>query len=296
MTSHTNSSNDPCLYILQQLHEACRRKKLDDYRSTWEEGQFLREVYFRYRSGHRSAWRMLMVRLSREADLAWSVREILLSLTILQEEEEPQTVERRDSASGGRELQKERLLRLYPDENDARRVQLATRPPDLRPMPIECEELILAVLNIWHPKWRSCYRTDDEHSLRVVRGLQSDDRPKQNQKSRQGAIKYIEQKPGLAGHARIGRVQYSKSRSTIYYRGRTLRSLNGSGYKANYIDVDSRLEYWISNCKRNGDDTLYGGLIEIDEDAREEYWTEIRKQPENAHLTQFRSLGKYSKR
>lgn len=55
-------------------------------------------------------------------------------------------------------------------------------------------------------------------------------------------------------------------------------------------------EYRISNCKKNGNDTLYPGVIEIDKDVREEYRTTIRQQPENAHLTKFRSEGKYAKR
>ena len=111
-----------------------------------------------------------------------------------------------------------------------------------------------------------------------------------------GTIMYIEEKPGLAGHARIGRVTFSATRKTIYYLGRKLQSLKGSGYKANYFNVESGLEYWISNCKRDGNDTLYPGTVEIDDDAREEYWTTIRWMPQNVHLTKFRSEGKYAKR
>ena len=111
-----------------------------------------------------------------------------------------------------------------------------------------------------------------------------------------GVVMYIEEKPGLAGHARIGRVKFSHSRRTVYYCGRKLQSLNGSGYKANFFNVDTGLEYWISGCKKNGNDTLYPGIIEIDEDAREEYWLRIRNKPENVHLTRIRSEGKYSKR
>ncbi len=111
-----------------------------------------------------------------------------------------------------------------------------------------------------------------------------------------GVIMYIEEKHGLAGHARIGRVSFSHSRRTVYYRGRRLQSLNGNGYKANYFNVESGLEYWISGCKKSGNDTLYPGIIEIDDDAREEYWIQIRKKPESVHITKFRSEGKYSKR
>jgi hypothetical protein len=52
--------------------------------------------------------------------------------------------------------------------------------------------------------------------------------------------------------------------------------------KANYFDVETGEEYWISGCKRNGEDRLYGERkpVEIDEDVRAKYWTEIRGQPE----------------
>lgn len=93
---------------------------------------------------------------------------------------------------------------------------------------------------------------------------------------------YIESKAsGLTGPARIGRVTFSKTGRTLYYRGQTFRSLKGSGFKANY-DVGTGEEYWISGPKRYGSDRLYGERIAvgIDDDAREEYWTEIRGQPE----------------
>lgn len=113
---------------------------------------------------------------------------------------------------------------------------------------------------------------------------------------RESVVMYIEEKPGLTGHARIGRVTFSSSGKTIYYAGRRLQSLKGAGYKANYFNVDSGLEYWISRCKKNGNDTLYPGTIAIDEDARVEYWTQIRNMPDNVHVKKFRSEGKYSKR
>jgi hypothetical protein len=92
----------------------------------------------------------------------------------------------------------------------------------------------------------------------------------------------IECKAGrLTGAARIGRVTFSKTGKTLYYRGRQFRSLKGDGFKSNYYEVDSGDEYWISGCRRDGADRLYGEStpVEIDEDVREEYWTEIRKLP-----------------
>ncbi len=96
-------------------------------------------------------------------------------------------------------------------------------------------------------------------------------------------IMYIERKAGqLTGEAHIGRVAYSKSGRTLYYGGRSFMSLNGQGFKANYYCVETGEEYWISGCKRDGSDRLYGERvpIHIDRDVREEYWTDIRCKPE----------------
>lgn len=90
---------------------------------------------------------------------------------------------------------------------------------------------------------------------------------------------YIERKSGqLTGPARIGRVSFSKTGKTIYYRGQTFQSLKGRGFKANYFDIDTGDEYWISGPHSDGADRLYGGTspIEIDEDVRVEYWRDIR--------------------
>ena len=86
----------------------------------------------------------------------------------------------------------------------------------------------------------------------------------------------------LTGPARIGRVTFSKTGSTMYYKGRSFQSLNGSGFKANYFDIESGEQYWISGPKKNGQDALYATNIptQIDDDVREEYWIEIRKLPE----------------
>ena len=93
---------------------------------------------------------------------------------------------------------------------------------------------------------------------------------------------YIESKAdGLTGPARIGRVTFSKTGKTIYYRGREFRSLKGRGFKANYYNVATGEEYWISGPKKDGGDRLYGERvpIEIDDDVREEYWSFIRDDP-----------------
>ena len=94
-------------------------------------------------------------------------------------------------------------------------------------------------------------------------------------------IVYVENKAGGSnGRGSIGRVSFSKTGATIYYQGKSFRSLKG-GYKANYFDIDSGEEYWISGPKKFGSDRLYGTPgVTIDEDVRVEYWTQIRKQPQ----------------
>ena len=90
---------------------------------------------------------------------------------------------------------------------------------------------------------------------------------------------YIEAKPdGLTGPARIGRVSFSKSGRTLHYGGKEFRSLKGMGFKANYYDVETGEEYWISGPRKDGADRLYGERVpvEVDEDVKDEYWVGIR--------------------
>ena len=107
---------------------------------------------------------------------------------------------------------------------------------------------------------------------------------------------FLEAKHGLIGPARIGRVTFSKSRRTIRYGRWELQSLQGSGYKANYFDVGTGQHFWVSGPRRDGMDCLYPGVVEVDEDVREEYWQDVRGLPQAVHLTSFRSPGKHSRR
>jgi hypothetical protein len=109
-------------------------------------------------------------------------------------------------------------------------------------------------------------------------------------------LMYIEYKgEGIVGPARIGWVTFSKSGRSLEYRGRRFRSLSGAGFKANYCDEESGEQYWISGCKKDGTDALYSTTIEIDEDAREEYWTAVRGLPERRAESTLRSSGKHSR-
>ena len=97
---------------------------------------------------------------------------------------------------------------------------------------------------------------------------------------------HIERKAGaLTGLVRIGRVTFNRTGRTIFYRDHIFRRIVGGGFKSNYIEEATCEDYWISGCKRQGGDRMYGSAtsIEIDDDAREEYWCSIRHLPDERH-------------
>ena len=115
---------------------------------------------------------------------------------------------------------------------------------------------------------------------------------RQENEMKETRIMWIERKDGLTGQARIGRVTFSKSRKSLHYGGKTFHTLAGRGFKANYADVANGDEYWISGCHKDGRDALYTTDVEVDEDVRVEYWTEIRKEPDKVQVARFRAVGK----
>ncbi|WP_347312470.1 1-deoxy-D-xylulose-5-phosphate synthase [Defluviimonas sp. SAOS-178_SWC] len=95
----------------------------------------------------------------------------------------------------------------------------------------------------------------------------------------QSRIMYIESKAeGLEGPAVIGRVYFSRSGKTIYYKGMKFQSLKGNGFKANYFEIESGEHYWISGPRKDQNDRLYGGNkgVIVDDDVREEYRSMLR--------------------
>ncbi len=97
--------------------------------------------------------------------------------------------------------------------------------------------------------------------------------PKEFKLSR-SRIMYIEDKSeGLDREARIGRVYFSKTGKTLYYKGRAFHSLKGAGSKSNYADSETGEEFWISGPKKDENDRLSGGNagVKIDEDVADEY-------------------------
>jgi hypothetical protein len=88
---------------------------------------------------------------------------------------------------------------------------------------------------------------------------------------------YVELKSGFSdnGPAWIGRGSRSKSGRTIYFNDQAFHPLGGQGIKGNYINIETRDEYWISGVKKNQEDRHWAGsgIIMIDEQVVEEYLT-----------------------
>ena len=86
---------------------------------------------------------------------------------------------------------------------------------------------------------------------------------------------YLENKDGLleGSRARIGWVSFSKTGRTVYYAGRSLKAIGGSGVRGNFVDEQSGEEFWLSGIKKRGSNTHANESISIvvDDDAREEY-------------------------
>jgi hypothetical protein len=258
---------DARLYILTKIDDACRQMRLDDFtRPTWTEGQLFRSSRLRLERGDASGWRDSLGRLDLDRKLTIAVRSLLIEQYVVIEIPESQDVK----------------LNL---------------PSDIEQLSVDDEEHFVHSLNVWDREAVAVFADPfaliaPDLDLYKTKDPQTFIPPS---RERHGEIMYVEMKPGLTGPARIGLVTFSKTRKTIYYNGKKLQSLKGA-YKANYYDVETGMWYWVSKCRKDGNDTLYPGIVDVDDAVREEYWTQVRRQPEHKHLAKFRSPGKYSKR
>jgi hypothetical protein len=84
-------------------------------------------------------------------------------------------------------------------------------------------------------------------------------------------LKYIELKSGYSdnGPAWVGYVEFSKSGKTVYFDDKAFAG-NGHG---GCSDIETGEIYWISGIKTDGNNRhiFGGGVIQIDENAIEEY-------------------------
>lgn len=73
------------------------------------------------------------------------------------------------------------------------------------------------------------------------------------------------------GHAWISVVSFNRSWKTARWHGKTLHRWTGM-FDANFYDMETEEEYWISGPHRDGRDTRYSSIKPtIDDDARDAY-------------------------
>jgi len=105
-------------------------------------------------------------------------------------------------------------------------------------------------------------------------------------------IMYIarEDRGGRTEWARIGRAGFSKTGRTIYYAGRELQGVGQPWY----CDAETGEYFHVQRAREDGLDRSEGRKrgsfpVEIDEDVREEYWTDVRREPSRADERVIRS-------
>lgn len=73
------------------------------------------------------------------------------------------------------------------------------------------------------------------------------------------------------GPAWVSWVRFTRTWKTAYWHDRTLRRAGGM-FDANFYDVDTDEEYWLSGPRRDRGDTRYSNVRpQVDDDVREVY-------------------------
>ncbi|MEM0965413.1 MAG: hypothetical protein AAGJ81_04565 [Verrucomicrobiota bacterium] len=107
---------------------------------------------------------------------------------------------------------------------------------------------------------------------------------------------YVEHKSGFSddGPAWIGKGTFSKSGRTIYFNGQAFQSMKGGGIGANYYDLETAEEYWISGVKKNETNRHWAGSgpIQIDREVVEEFLVLRRERELNPKEFRITELSK----
>ena len=108
-------------------------------------------------------------------------------------------------------------------------------------------------------------------------------------------LMYLESKSqAVGGRGRIGWVERPAVSRVYHYAGKVLRISTDGRY--NCFDAGSGERYLVADPKSNGSDKLYGGFVDIDEDAREEYWLRVRNRPDCVELLSFQAESRRGKK
>ena len=105
-------------------------------------------------------------------------------------------------------------------------------------------------------------------------------------------LRYIEIKSGYGdrGPAWIGRVVLSRTKTTVYFNGRAFRKSYGQGISANYFEVETGEEVWISGIKKNGRDRRGGGGFIDNRTLRLAYGANGTRHPHDGGTTEIYSI------
>lgn len=101
-------------------------------------------------------------------------------------------------------------------------------------------------------------------------------KPTQLNRGQSQRLMYVENKEGLLEGARawIGWVAFSKTGRTLFYKGRSFVAIGGRGVAGNFMDAETREEYWISGVKQRGSNQHPSEprvTVMVDDDARQAY-------------------------
>ncbi len=137
--------------------------------------------------------------------------------------------------------------------------------------PIDAPDLEFAPGALVRCEWRP-YGSGDV--LLAVEGI-DEKLPEVPPRNGKTEVMYIEHcPPGKLhrGDAWIGRVTWSKSGSSCYYRGMHLEAGHGRG-GGNYFEATTGESYWVSGVKTRGSNRHWagGGPVHVDADVAEEY-------------------------
>ena len=110
-------------------------------------------------------------------------------------------------------------------------------------------------------------------------------------------LTYIEECSGYNhdGPAWISNIEFSRTGSTAYFNGMSLKK--SAGIVGNFFDIETGDEYWISGVKKNNQDRHWAGngTVYIDLEAKTDYLNTIGAEELNPKIHKLISIEKTDK-